>query len=119
MASGKKSYHDFEEFGPKSYLPDAIYSLCEGNGVSKTCNVCSNDVWSKQLNSYVHDTQRGKVFCPFGTNDSMNQHIYQDQWSVNNNIIKFKPNYTCTTWGRVPQLDPRSLTKIGLSWRTS
>ena len=117
MASSKKSYHDFEEFGTKSYLPDAIYSLCGDS--TQSCNICSNNVWSKELNGYVHDTQRGKVFCPFGTNDSMNQMIYQDQWLINSNNKKFKPNYNCTTWGRAPQLDPRPLTKIGLSWRTS
>ena len=113
----KLTYRNFEEFGTKSYLPDAIYSLC--GEFTQDCNICSNTIYSPVTNSYVHDTQRGKVFCPFGTGNSMNQMIYRDQWTMNTHNLKMKPNYTCTTWGRAPQLDPRPLVKIGLSWRTS
>ena len=112
------SYRNFEEFGTKSYLPDAIYSVCSGQEYN-SCNICSNTIYSPVTNSYVHDTKRGKVFCPFGTGNSMNQLIYRDQWTMNTHNLKMKPNYTCTTWGRAPQLDPRPLVKIGLSWRTS
>jgi len=67
----------------------------------------------------VHDSQMGKVLCPFGMGDSMNQPIFGDQAYINIGSIKNKPGWGNTTWGHAPQMDPRSLTKIGLSWRTS
>jgi len=95
----------------KDIVPDSLYMVCDGNPQQDgSCDVCSNVVWSPVVNSYVHDTQRGKVFCPFGKGDSMNQHIYNDQQTI---------QYNRTKWGMAPQMDPRSLTKIGLSWQTS
>jgi hypothetical protein len=92
------------------YIPDSVYTICGGS--PQDCNVCSNVVNSAV--GIVHDSQRGKVFCPFGKGDTMNQSIYGDQ-----NYLNTVNNYTPTTWGRAPQIDPRPLAKIGLSWRTS
>ena len=44
----------------------------------------------------------------------MNKSIYNDQAFLSN-----LNNLPATTWGRVPQLEPRPLAKIGLEWRTS
>jgi hypothetical protein len=96
----------------KNYTPDSVYSVCGED--TNLCNICSNVVWSPVVNDYVHDTQSGKVFCPFGKGESMNQSIYNDQQFIN----KLDPKRQ-TTWGRVPQLNPRSLSKIGLEWRTT
>jgi hypothetical protein len=94
-----------------NYLPDSIYTVCDNDCGS----ICSNVVWSNVLNTYVHDSQNGKVFCPFGMDDSMNQSNYSDQKF----IVGLNPNNYTTQWGRVPQLPPRPLSKIGLEWRTS
>ena len=94
-----------------NYLPDSIYTICGED--TQDCNICQNQLYSNVVSGIVHDSQRGKVFCPFGMGDSMNQSILGDQLSLKN------PNWGKTTWGNVPQMDPRSLTKIGLSWRTS
>lgn len=108
----------FKEFGTKSYLPDAIFSrMCTGNQECE--NIASNNIYSPVVNNFVHDTLAGKVFCPFGTGNSMNQPIYNDQFVINTNLVNKNPMYSLSTWGHVPQLNPRSLTRIGLSWRTS
>ena len=101
----------FQQSTPqKNYIPDSIYSVCEDN----VCNVCSNVVWSPVVNDYVHDTQSGKVFCPFGKSNTLNTPTYSDQIYLN------KLNQqTPTTWGRVPQLSPRPLVKVGLEFRTT
>ncbi len=97
---------------PKDYLPDSIYSVCG----AEECNVCSNQVYSTALNQVVHDTLRGKVFCPFGMGESLNTPIYQDQAY----LVGLQPSrFQNTTWGRAPQLDPRPLVKVGLQWRTT
>jgi len=92
------------------FLPDSLYMVCEGQNGNNTCADCSNVVWSPVVNGYVHDSQTGKVFCPFGKGNSMNQDIMNDQDSI---------HYQRTKWGMAPQMDPRSLARIGLSWRTS
>ena len=96
----------------REYLPDSIYSLC--GEYTQDCSVCSNVVYSDQINNYVHDTQRGKVFCPFGKGETLNKNIYNDQVAIIN-----PRTWGQSTWGNVPQLDPRPLSKIGLEWRTS
>ena len=93
------------------YFPDSVYTIC--GEYTQDCGICSNDVYSNLLNGYVHDSQRGKVFCPFGKKNTMNQSIFADQAYLNSSI-----NLN-TTFGRAPQLDPRPLSKIGLEWRTS
>jgi len=98
----------------RNYLPDSVYMLCGED--TQACNVCSNEVWSPVINGLVHDTQRGKVFCPFGMGESQNRPIYGDQsYLVHNNPSQFER----TTWGRAPQLDPRPLARIGLEFRTA
>ena len=110
---------NFEKLGTRSYLPDFITaSMCREQ--TQVCeDICSNNVYSPLLNTFVHDTLSGKVFCPFGTGESMNQPIYGDQLVINTHAVNNNPEYTLSTWGHVPQLDPRSLTRVGLTWRTS
>lgn len=98
-----------------NYIPDSIYSICSG----KPCDVCSNEMYSNITGSIVHDSQTGKVFCPFGKGNTMNGYINNDQLYLDKMNINLKPGYSSTKWGHVPQADPRSLSKIGLSWRTS
>ena len=105
------SYFD-KPLQTKDYLPDSIYTLCVND--KDNCNVCSNNTFSNLLDGYVHDVQRAKVFCPFGKDESMNKSNYSDQKFINDTT-----NTPITTWGRVPQLNPRPLSKIGLEWRSS
>ena len=94
-----------------SMIPDSVYSPCSQQP-NECDDICSNVQYSTLLNDYVHDTQRGIVFCPFGKNDTMNKSTYADQRFLYN-LNSPKPS----TWGRVPQLDPRPLYKIGLEWK--
>ena len=96
-----------------NYIPDSIYTVC--GEYTNSCGVCSNQVYSPVVSNYVHDSTRGKVFCPFGKNNSMNQSIFSDQLS----LIDHFNDQRMTRWGHVPQLYPRPLSKIGLEWRTS
>jgi hypothetical protein len=109
------NYSFFNQSVPqRNYLPDAIYSLCGED--TQECDNCSNVLWSPVVNGYVHDTLRGKVFCPFGQGNSMNKRIYGDQ----SFLVKLTPGkFEGTTWGRAPQLDPRPLAQVGLEWRTT
>jgi hypothetical protein len=100
----------FQQSTPKrNYIPDSIYTVC-----GEDCTICSNEVYSPVVKGMVHDTLSGKVFCPFGKGESMNQTTYSDQFYLNQ--LNKLP---ATTWGRVPQLEPRPLAQIGLEWRTS
>jgi hypothetical protein len=101
----------------KDYLPDSIYSLCAYK--TQNCDVCSNVVYSPVVHGYVHDPQAGKVFCPFGKDSSLNQSVYADQRYINTFNVATNNQYMSTTFGRAPQLDPRPLARIGLTWRTS
>ena len=94
-----------------SLLPDYVYASCTAQS---GCDICSNTEYSSVLDGPVHDTLRGKVFCPFGKVGTMNGSIYADQTWLNN-----AQDLPLTTWGRAPQLNPRPLTKIGLSWISS
>jgi hypothetical protein len=91
-----------------NYVPDSVYSVC--GDITLNCGNCKNEVYSTVLSQVVDSPHRGKVFCPFGKGESMNQGIFTDQFLVT------QPR---TRWGNAPQLDPRPLTRIGLSWRTS
>lgn len=85
------------------YIPDSIHARCDNK-----CNICSSNIeYSKRLKLEIQQTKRGKVFCPFGKKENIDLDIYFNQIHKN----------TDTTWGRVPQLDPRSLSRIGLEWR--
>ena len=101
-----------------TYIPDSVYTIC-GEETQQCDSICSNNVWSPVVNDYVHDPYNGKVFCPFGKGESMNQSIISDQSYVNSFNLNNINNYAKTTWGRAPQMDPRALSKIGLTWRTS
>ena len=107
----------FEQYTQKNYIPDSVYMICGEQ--TQDCGICSNNLYSPVLSGMVHDTLRGKVLCPFGKGESMNQPIFGDQGIANATSIQTNPGWSKTTWGHVPQMDPRSLTKIGLSWRTS
>jgi hypothetical protein len=100
-----------------NYVPDSVYTLC--GEFTQDCSICKNEVYSPVVGGYVHDSQRGKVFCPFGTVGSMNQPIFGDQKMLDIQNIRSFPGWATSTWGHVPQMDPRPLAKIGLSWRTS
>ena len=101
-----------------NYIPDSVYTICGEE--TQDCTICSNNVYSPVVNGYVHDPLNGKVFCPFGKGNSMNQSIISDQSYINTlNINKNGLNYQNTTWGHAPQMDPRPLSKIGLTWITS
>jgi len=105
------SFYNTEPLKSKEYIPDSVYTVC---GDDNSCTVCSNEIYTNILGGYVHDTQRAKVFCPFGKGQTLNQNIYSDQFSI------YKANGPFnTTWGRAPQLEPRPLAMIGLEWRTS
>ena len=93
-------------------VPDSIYTMC--GEYTEDCDVCSNTMFSNIINAPVHDTLRGKVLCPFGKGETMNQSIYSDQLFLDSQN-KYKP----TTWGRSPQVSPRPLARIGLSWVSS
>jgi hypothetical protein len=97
----------------KDYTPDFIYNDCRA--MPSACTVCNNMVYSNILDGYVHDTERGKVFCPFGKGESLNQSIYAPQLLLDRTQGR---DYLNTKWGHAPQLYPRPLTKIGLEWRT-
>jgi hypothetical protein len=107
----------FEEYTKKNYIPDSVYMICGEQ--TQDCGICSNNLYSPVVSGMVHDTLRGKVLCPFGKGESMNQPIFGDQGITNATSIQTNPGWSKTTWGHVPQMDPRSLVKIGLSWRTS
>ena len=97
-----------------NYIPDSVYLVC--GEITQDCGVCDNRVYSNVVNGYVHDTQRWKVFCPFGMGNSMNTPVFGDQSFINNQQTQA---WKTSTWGHVPQMDPRPLSKIGLTWRTS
>ena len=113
------NYNSYNSYETKTYnyTPDSIYMVCGEN--TELCNVCTNEVYSPVVNGKVHDPYNGKVFCPFGMGDSFNQNTLFDQYSINTQKINNNVNYQTSTWGKVPQLDPRPLAKIGLEWRTS
>ena len=98
-------------------IPDSVYTICGEQ--TQDCTICSNNVYSPVVNGYVHDPLNGKVFCPFGKGESMNQSIMADQSFMNSFNINNFVNFPKTTWGRAPQMDPRPLSKIGLTWITS
>ena len=96
------NYSFFEQSSiSRDYLPDSIYTICESD-TEGSCTVCSNNVFSPVVNGTVHDIQRAKVFCPFGKDESMNKSNYDDQDYLTKLI-----NTPLTTWGRVPQLNPK------------
>ena len=88
-------------FGLNNYVPDSLYAPL---GPDKL-NFCKNTI--ETVYGTVRAPERANgIKCPFGTIDSSSKGIF------------FRENInTETTWGRVPQLTPRPLNKIGLEWR--
>lgn len=80
-----------------NYIPDTLYNVKPAQYMQ---DVCVNELHGIKVN------ERGFTKCPFGTVDSANKGIFFKE-SIPQN----------TQWGRVPQLDPRSLKKIGMEWR--
>ena len=107
---------NFNTLDTKNYIPDFVYSsMCADD-----CeDVCSNNVYSPVVGGYVHDPYNGKVFCPFGKGDSLNKSIMSDQTFMDTFNSSSINNYATTKWGHVPQLSPRPLVKVGLTWQTS
>jgi hypothetical protein len=89
-------------------LPDSIYS-----SYPEQQSICKNVAYSPITRTIVHDSMRGKVFCPFGAGNTMNQSIFADQAIMD---IKYQNS---TKWGMAPQLDPRPLTRIGIRYLTT
>ena len=100
-----------------NYIPDSVYMVCGEE--TQDCGICSNTVFSPVVNGYVHDPYNGKVFCPFGKGDTLNQSIQADQSFLNSFNINKIINYQTSKWGHAPQMDPRSLARIGLEFRTT
>ena len=84
-----------------NYIPDTIYSLFSPDDIT---NICVNKMNTEF--GVVNSTERGSVICPFGSNDSVNKGVFFRE-PINNN----------TVWGKVPQLTPRPLSRIGMEWR--
>jgi len=96
--------------GYSDYIPDSLYTrTCGFHSVEEYCNVCNNNVPSLIYKGFVTGPERVYSFCPFGKGESMNKDIFADQKSLKTPVN--------TTWGRVPQLTPRSLSRIGLDWK--
>lgn len=110
---------NFNQFSNKDYIPDFVYSSMCSEETQECGDICSNNVYSPVVDGYVHDPYNGKVFCPFGKGNSMNKSIIYDQAYLNSFNMNNINNYNSSTWGHAPQLYPRQLAKIGLSWRTS
>ena len=84
-----------------NYIPDSVYAPFSVNNL----NFCSNKI--NTLEGVVTAPERAsEIKCPFGTNDSFNKGIFFKETQL-----------PYSTWGRVPQLNPRSLNKIGMEWR--
>ena len=76
---------------PRNYIPDSINNTD-----------CSNTITS--FYGPVSGPQRGDYKCPFGIHENIGIFFRE---SIGNN----------TTWGRVPQLDPRPIARIGMEYR--
>ena len=84
-----------------NYIPDSIYAPFS----PKQMSFCSNTIETSYGTVSAPERANG-IKCPFGTSNSFNKGIF------------FKEqDYQPTQFGRVPQLDPRSLKKIGREWR--
>jgi len=94
-----------------NYTPDSLYMTCSAASITGNCTDCYNQITTNLYPGNVYAPERVYSFGPFGKGESSNTDIFMDQRS-----IRYPQD---TTWGRVPQLTPRSLTLVGLDWRTS
>ena len=74
----------------RNYIPDSINTT--------ECNNTINSFYGP-----VNGPERGLYTCPFGLNENIG--------------VFFRESLGNTTWGRVPQLDPRSIARIGNEYR--
>ena len=81
-----------------NYIPDSLYAQSPSE-MKKLCSDCL-----PTCIGCIKSTERGIVNCPFGMNPQKGIFFKEQQL----------PN---TQWGRAPQLDPRSLNRIGMEWR--
>jgi hypothetical protein len=91
------------------YTPDSIFMKCGATTVTDNCTECYNQITTNLYPGNVYATERAFAYCPFGKGESMNRDIFNEQKTLNISQD--------TTWGRVPQLSPRPLTRIGLEWK--
>ena len=84
-----------------NYIPDSLYAPL-GTSQLQFCTDSMNTSYGT-----VHAPERANgIKCPFGTTDSFEKGIFLKEYIT-----------TTTPFGRVPQLDPRPLNKIGREWR--
>ena len=84
-----------------NYIPDSLYAPLSNNQLQ----FCSNSMNTKYGPVSAVERANG-IKCPFGTTDSFEKGIFLKE------LIG-----STTPFGRVPQLDPRPLKKIGREWR--
>ena len=84
-----------------NYIPDSIYAPLDPTQIP----FCSN-ILNTQYGTVSAPERAKGIKCPFGTTDSFEKGIFLKE-SIGTN----------TPFGRVPQLDPRPLKKIGREWR--
>jgi len=110
------NYVEFKE-SERNYTPDSIY-----NNFINDQGMCKNEVYAPILDTNVKGPTRTLTFCPFGKGESLNKSILDDQQylykTYPDNYSAYNSNKnTRSLWGRVPQLNPRPLVKVGLEWR--
>jgi hypothetical protein len=100
------NYVEYKQEREYNYTPDSVY-----NNYNNDNGMCKNDFYAPVLDDKAKGPTRTLTFCPFGKGDSLNKSILDDQKYL------YKTSNKNTRWGRVPQLDPRPLVKVGLEWR--
>jgi hypothetical protein len=85
-----------------NYIPDSLYAPLS----KKEMPFCTDSL-NTQYGSVSAPERANGIKCPFGTTESFEKGIFLKESSI----------ITPTPFGRVPQLDPRSLKKIGREWR--
>jgi hypothetical protein len=91
-----------------NYTPDSAYTLF----INDPELICKNTMNIDGIRAEA--PQREKIFCPFGIH--LNTSIYKDHNFLESYL---QLNNRNTTWGRVPQLDPRPLSRIGMEFRNN
>jgi hypothetical protein len=84
-----------------NYIPDSLYASLNPEQLP----FCSNQLDTELGPVYAPERANG-IKCPFGTIESASRGIFFEE-----------PAFPDTIFGRVPQLTPRSLNKIGMEWR--
>lgn len=84
-----------------NYIPDSLYAPLSTTQLP----FCSNEMNTKYGSVRAPERANG-IKCPFGTTESFEKGIFLKEFNI-----------STTPFGRVPQLDPRPLNKIGREWR--